>query len=164
MRISNRKKSSTYNFIFTISIILLFIGIGLFVIERYKFKVLGWESVFLLLFPLFLIVIIFARGRQIFEYDSDGEALNFNNYHIYKIFNKKSKDEFPKYKLLNFEIIDLWLIKKIYVTISSKKNKSLILKYDVSYLTNKEIKDLRFSLTKIVNANSNSKVNTADNN
>jgi hypothetical protein len=93
-------------------------------------------------------------GRPIFEYDSDGEALNFRNNHIlYVLAKKNAKDEFPKYKLLKYNIVNLLIFKKLYIYISSKKSNVVILKYDLSYLSGKEIKDLKFSLNKVVKAN-----------
>lgn len=114
---------------------------------------LGWESVFLLIIPILCFVFLWIRGNQVFEYDSDGEALNFNNFSVMPFFKNAKRDEFPKYKLIKYEVINLFLVKRLYITISSKKSNSLILKYDISYLSNKDIKDLKLSLQKVVKYN-----------
>ena len=48
-----------------------------------------------------------------------------------------------------------FFLKKLFVKIKSRKghHQAIILKYDISYLTDKEIKDLKFSLKKIIKAN-----------
>ena len=93
------------------------------------------------------------RGRQIFEYDSDGEALNFKNKNVVLFLDKPLSDEFPKYKLKSYEIVNALIFKRLYVTISSKKSNAIILKYDVSYLSKKELNDLKLSLSKVTKNN-----------
>ena len=99
------------------------------------------------------MMIFYCRGRQIFEYDSDGEALNFKNRNVVLFLDKNLSDEFPKYKLQNFEVVNAFILKRLYITISSKKTNSLILRYDISYLRNKELNDLKISLSKVVKKN-----------
>ena len=119
-----------------------------------KLPVFGkMASISLLLIGASGLVIIFLRGRQIFEYDSDGEALNFKNYSIIPFLGKEAKDEFPKYKLVSFEVVNALLFKRLYIRITSKKHKESILKYDISYLTSSEIRDLKLSLQRTIKAN-----------
>lgn len=153
MRLSNRNKASVYNFISTLLLMIFFGGIALFIFEKFKFDFLGWESYLLIIVPLILLLIFYFSGRQIFEYDSDGEALNFKNRNVIALLNKPASDEFPKYKLLKYEVVDFFFYKRLYITISSKKGNAIVLKYDISFLTSKEIKDLKFSLNKVVKAN-----------
>jgi hypothetical protein len=157
MRLSNRNKSSVYNFVNTLLIMFLIAGIGAFLLEEYRFNILGWESSFLIIVPAILMGIFYFNGRQIFEYDSDGEALHFRNRNIIPFLDRPLSDEFPKYKLLNYEVIDLFFMKRLYITISSKNNGSTMLKYEISYLTKKEINDLKFSLSKVIKANNEKK-------
>ena len=110
----------------------------------------------LIIVPSIFGLIFYLRGRQIFEYDSDGEALNFKNRNVL-FYEKAISDEFPKYKLISYEIIDALIFRKLYVNISSKKNKIITLKYDVSYLSKKELKDLKFSLSKVIKENKENK-------
>lgn len=104
-----------------------------------------------------MLCTFYVIGRQIFEYDSDGEALNFRNRNIVPFINKPLSDEFPKYKLISYEIVDMFLIKRLYVKVSSKNMGSTMLKYEISYLSKKEIKDLKFSLNKVVKTNNEKK-------
>lgn len=157
MRLNNRNKANFYQFLATAVFMIAIGGIFLFLLEKLNFNFLGSTEYLLLVIPLFLLFIFYIRGRQIFEYDSDGEALNFKNRNVILFLDKALNDEFPKYKLLKYEIVDLKIIKKLFITISSKKNTSIILKYDISYLTRKELNDLKFSLSKTIKNNMDNK-------
>lgn len=133
---------------------MLFIfGVGAFLLEYFVYDYLGWVQWLFLIIPIGGIALFYARGRQIFEYDSDGEALNFKNRNVVLFLDKHLNDEFPKYKLLKYEVVDLLILKRLYISVSSKKSKSLTLRYDISYLTKKELNDLKFSLSKVIKNN-----------
>ena len=153
MRLSNRNKAGYFHFLSTLITVGLFLGIFLFFLERYRYHYLGWSEFLLIIIPILGILIFYLRGRQMFEYDSDGEALNFKNRNVVLFLDKALSDEFPKYKLKNYEVLNAIILKKLYITISSKKNHSIILKYDISYLTKKELNDLKMSLSKVIKTN-----------
>ena len=153
MRLSNKKKTPIYSFIQTILFVGIILGVAAFFVERYKIDFLDWESYLLIVIPVVMGFLYWIRGKQIFEYDSDGETLTINNYSIIPFFKDQKKDEFPKYKLQNFEVVNLIFIKRLLITIHSKKNHHLHLKYDISYLNNKEVKDLKLSLRKVLKTN-----------
>ena len=154
MRLSNKNKAPLYNFTLTFATLCLIIGCMMSFLNIIKLPVFGkMASISLLLIGGAGLVIIFLRGRQIFEYDSDGEALNFKNHSIIPFLGKEAKDEFPKYKLVSFEIVNALLFKRLYIKITSKKHKESILKYDISYLTGNEIRDLKLSLQRTIKAN-----------
>lgn len=153
MRLSNRNKAGFYNFINTLLWMILVGGIAAFFLERFKFDVFGWESYLFILLPILFLVAFYCNGRQVFEYDSDGEALNFKNRNIIPFLEKPSNDEFPKYKLEKYEVVKIFFFKRLYITISSKKAHHTTLKYDISYLTNKELRDLKYSLNKVLKEN-----------
>lgn len=132
-------------------------GVAAFLLEYFVYDYMDWTQWLLLLFPTVLLMLFYFRGRQIFEYDSDGEALNFKNRNVFAFLDKSLSDEFPKYKLLSYEVINVGILKRLYTTISSKKNSKLTLRYDVSYLTNKELNDLKFSLSKVIKGNKEQK-------
>ncbi|MGV4414182.1 hypothetical protein [Chryseobacterium sp. T1] len=153
MRLTNRRRIPIYNFILTSLIIFSIACVSLYVVEKYKLDFLGKENILLLIIPVLCFIFFWIKGNQVFEYDSDGEALNFNNFNVVPFFKNAKRDEFPKYKLIKYEVLNLFFIKRLYITISSKKTHSLILKYDISYLSDKDIKDLKFSLQKVVKYN-----------
>ena len=153
MRLSNRSRIPIYNFVLTLINVLIVIGLAGFILEKTRLAMFGNESVLFVLFPIVLLILFLVRGRQIFEYDSDGEAVNFKNRNIIPFLSKEIRDEFPKYKILSYEVVNAIVFKKLYIKIKSKKEHIAVLKYDISYLTDKEIKDLKFSLKKIIKAN-----------
>ncbi|SDI86158.1 hypothetical protein [Chryseobacterium jejuense] len=132
-------------------------GIAGFLANKYRFNVLGVESYLMIIVPVLLLIIFHLNGRQIFEYDSDGEALHFKNRNIIPFLSKPLHDEFPKYKLIKYDIVSIFFIKRLYITVSSKNNGSTMLKYQVSYLTRKEVNDLKLSLNKVLKANKEKK-------
>ncbi|MCU7613882.1 hypothetical protein N0B16_05480 [Chryseobacterium sp. GMJ5] len=152
MRLSNRNKKPVYNFINTLLIMFLIGGITIFTLEQYKLHILdGGEYIFIFV-PLILLSVFYLTGRQIFEYDSDGEALHFRNSNIIPFLSKNLSDEFPKYKLISYEVISILFIKRLYITITSKNSGTAMLKYEISYLTKKQTNDLKFSLSKVIKA------------
>lgn len=154
MRLSNRNKTPVYSFIYSLAGIVFILGIIAFILEINKFDIFGEKAWVLLLIPSLLFIFLYWLGRPIFEYDSDGEALNFRNNHILYILAKKNaKDEFPKYKLIKFNIVNALIFRKLYIYISSKKTHVLVLKYDISFLSSKQVKDLKFSLNKVMKLN-----------
>ena len=153
MRLNNRNKIGYFQFLSTFVVTLFLLGIFLFFVEYYFYKLLGSVAILFLVIPTLIIVIFYLRGRQIFEYDSDGEALNFKNKNVVLFLDKPLSDEFPKYKLKSYEIVNALILKRLYVTISSKKSNAIILKYDVSYLSKKELNDLKLSLSKVTKNN-----------
>ena len=155
MRLSNRSRIPIYNFVLTLINVLIVIGLAGFILEKTRLAMFGNESILFVLLPVVLLILFLVRGRQIFEYDSDGEAVNFKNRNIIPFLSKEIRDEFPKYKILSYEVVNAIFFKKLFVKIKSRKEhqQAVILKYDISYLTDKEIKDLKFSLKKIIKAN-----------
>lgn len=136
---------------------LVVFGIAGFMANKYRLNALGKESILLIIIPVVLLIIFHLCGRQIFEYDSDGEALNFKNRNVIPFLDKPLHDEFPKYKLIKYDVISIFFIKRLYITVSSKNSGSTILKYQISYLTRKEVNDLKLSLNKVVKANKEKK-------
>lgn len=153
MRLSNRKKAPLYNFIYTVLMMMLSAGVVGFILNEMRFNILDEKSYFLIFFPLVILLIFYLNGRQIFEYDSDGEALHFRNRNVIPFLSRPLSDEFPKYKLQSFETVQFLFYKRLYITISSKNGGSTTLIYQTSFMTKKEITDLKLSLSKVVRAN-----------
>ena len=157
MRLNNKNKADYFNFLSTLVIVVWVFGLTAFLFEYFIYDYFGWSQWLLLIIPLLLMGIFFFRGRQIFEYDSDGEALNFKNRNVISFLDKNLNDEFPKYKLLHYEVINGLVLKRLYLTIASKRSNSLILRYDISYLSKKELNDLKFSLSNVIKNNKEKK-------
>lgn len=157
MRLSNKRKLPLYRFFYTFLMLTLGLAVAFFLFNYFQLKILTWKGYLLLGVPALLILLFIKRGRQIFEYDSDGEALNFINESVVPFASRPLKDEFPKYKLRKFQILNGFFFKNLYIIISSKKTDSVTLKYDISYLTKKEIKDLKISLNRVIKRNNENK-------
>lgn len=153
MRLSNRKKVPVYNFFNILLLMILSGGCIGFIVDKMRFDILDEKSYILIIVPAILLIINYLYGRQIFEYDSEGEALHFRNRNIVPFIDKPLNDEFPKYKLIKFEMVSILFFSRLYLTVSSKNGGSAILKYETSYLTKKEVNDLKTSLNKVINAN-----------
>ena len=154
MRLSNRNKVPVYSFIYSLAGIVFILGIIAYILEINKFDIFGRKAWVLLGFPTLMSLFLYLLGKPVFEYDSDGEALNFRNNHILYLLSKKNaKDEFPKYKLIKFNLVNVFFFKKLYIYINSKKSHVVILKYDISFLSKKQVKDLKFSLNKVLKLN-----------
>lgn len=154
MRLSNRNKVPVYSFIYSLAGIVFILGIIAYILEINKFDIFGRKAWVLLAFPALMSLFLYLLGRPVFEYDSDGEALNFRNNHILYLLSKKNaKDEFPKYKLIKFNLVNVFFFKKLYIYINSNKSHVVILKYDISFLNKKQVKDLKFSLNKVLKLN-----------
>ena len=154
MRLSNRNKVPVYSFIYSLAGIVFILGIIAYILEINKFDIFGRKAWVLLAFPALMSLFLYLLGKPVFEYDSDGEALNFTNNHILYLLSKKNaKDEFPKYKLIKFNLVNVFFFKKLYIYINSKKSHVVILKYDISFLSKKQVKDLKFSLNKVLKLN-----------
>lgn len=153
MRLSNKNRVELYQFLNSIVLMSLAVGIFLFFTGIFGIDRLGHAKYLLIIVPIVMIIVMYLRGRQIFEYDSDGEALNFKNRNVLPFISHTVSDEFPKYKLLKYEVVNMRLYKKLFITISSKKGHPIVLNYDISYLKNKDIKDLKTSLSRVIKQN-----------
>ncbi|MDQ0475758.1 hypothetical protein [Chryseobacterium sp. MDT2-18] len=156
MRLNNKNKAGYFRFLSTLVFIISVFGATAFLLEYFIYDYLGSMQYLLIIVPVVTVLIFYWRGRQIFEYDSDGEALNFKNSNVVLFLNKSLSDEFPKYKLLAYDIINIFILKRLYITINSKKG-NIVLKYDISYLTRKELNDLKISLSKVIRNNKEQK-------
>lgn len=153
MRLNNRNKAGYFQFLSILVVMIFFGGIIAYFLERNIYDYVDTGAIFLIIIPLIIALIFYFRGSQIFEYDSDGEALHFRNKNVVFFLDKNTNDEFPKYKLLKYEIVNILILKRLYITVKSKRNKSLILQYDISYLSRKELNDLETSLKHVLKNN-----------
>lgn len=154
MRLNTKNRLGVYSFIRSVCLLGFIGGIAGFLLNT-QLDFLGRYGFALLLVALFSALILFMQGKEIFEYDSDGEVLNFRNQSSLSFLWKPANDEFPKYKLQDFDILNGLFFKKLYIRVDSRKGKNPMLRYDISYLTNQEVRDLRLSLRKVINQNMN---------
>ncbi len=152
MKLNNKKR--TPYFIMYGSAVLLFLigGIGLYLLETRHYNYMSRDYL-LIAIPAVFAAIFCLRGRQIFDYDSEGEAIHFRNRCLTGLLGRASADEFPKYKLVRYDMMNLLIMKRLYVTVTNRNNKNVILRYDISYLSAKERAELKNSLQQVVDGN-----------
>ena len=156
MRINNRRIKPIIKFIYTLILLGLLASVLFSVLEINFLKIIPiWGFAVL---AIAILLIIYLRGDQLFEYDSDGEALNFRTQDAFwgDVFpNTKKSSEFPKEKLVNYQITGFFLRRTLCLTIKSKRSQSGFskLKYNITYLNSQERRDLRKSLKKVVEDN-----------
>jgi len=151
MKLSNRKKLFAYRLILIFLSALLVFGIILLYIEITRFKTISLEKAGYVIFSFILIYLFYRLGKPVFEYDSTGEALVIRNSGL--PFSKITHDEFPKYKLISYEIITFFFFKRIYLKLKSRRKEETILKYEISFVNNQEINRLKKSLEEIIEKN-----------
>lgn len=96
----------------------------------------------------------FHRIGQVFEFDSDGETLNFKNNGMFfsKFMEYRVKRaEFPKGKLVNFEVSDygIYASLKIYITSRRKKGPRKYT-FNITFLGKKKKRGMIDSLNKVL--------------
>lgn len=104
------------------------------------------------------IIFIYKLGHQHMEYSSDGEVLNIKTQDAFWVkYNPNSKTivDFPKSKLVNFKIKQGILQRKLELYVTSRRSQNGIVKlsFNITYLNNSEINDLKRSLNKILKKN-----------
>ncbi|UJH91797.1 hypothetical protein LZ575_03775 [Antarcticibacterium sp. 1MA-6-2] len=106
---------------------------------------------------LLLFGIYFHRIGQLFEFDSDGETLNFKNNGVFfsKFMEYRVKRaEFPKSKLINFEVSDygIWSSLKIFIR-SRRKKGPRTYRFNITFLGKKKKRGMIESLRKVLEKN-----------
>lgn len=103
---------------------------------------------------LILFGIYFHRIGQSFDFDSDGETLNFKNNGLFfsKFMEYRVKRaEFPKGKLIDFRVLDfgIYASLKIYIT-SRRKKGPRSYTFNITFLSKKKKRGMVESLNKVV--------------
>lgn len=111
-----------------------------------------YPNLILLAFGLY-----FHRIGQLFEFDSDGETLNFKNNGLFfsKFMEYRVKRaEFPKTKLIDFKVSDygIYSTLKIYIT-SRRKKGPRSYRFNITFLAGKKKKGMIDSLNKVLEKN-----------
>ncbi len=164
MKISNQRSANLKVQILNVIILALLIILICMVIFRLIFEIKISHFLFIISLTAFFLAFIRFLGKPFFFYDSDGETLNVHNKNFsffpnnYKTINKA---EFPKGKLQSYEIKGFLVYRKLELYLHSKKaqHHTAKLKYDISYLSSDELKNLKLSLNKIVKENSQNLIN-----
>ncbi len=106
---------------------------------------------------LLIFGVYFHRIGQIFEFDSDGETLNFKNNGMFfsKFMEYRVKRaEFPKGKLVNFEVSDYGIYASLKIFITSRRKKGpRSYTFNITFLGKKKKRGMIDSLKKVLAKN-----------
>lgn len=156
MRINNKRIIPLIHLIYSLLFIGVFVSVLLIFIPISFITAVVSPYVLTGLF-IISIYLFYKFGHQHFEYSSDGETLNIKTQDIFwsKYFEKTIRIvDFPKSKLTNYKIErGIKTILELYVTSKRTSNGIAKLKFNISYLNNNEINDLKRSLSKIIKTN-----------
>lgn len=123
---------------------------------RYDDTPFNYSSLIPNLVALIIGIYIYIVGRS-FEFDSDGETLNFksNGLLISQFLHyREQRTEVPKSKLLDFKIENYFFYKRLHVFISSRNKRGFRhYKYNITFLSGKKIRSLKASLRKVADKN-----------
>ncbi len=157
MRINNKRIDVYIEAIYTLlfiglifSIVLIFIPIP--TVTRFVkpyILVIGFGA---------LIYCFYKYGHQHVEYSSDGEVLNLktqDSFWIKYFPQTRVMVDFPKNKLLSFNVKNGFLKRKLELYVTSRRSQSGFTKlsFNITYLSKSEVTDLKRSLNKIIKKN-----------
>lgn len=160
MRINNRRVRSSFR--------LLYIIVALaFIFDLVTINIEGSFSEYYqghYFWPAFIIgfIVLWWVGLPHFEYDSDGEALVFRSRAPYlseSISAFRRIAEFPKQKLYDYSVERFLFRKTLKIKVKSKNHTLKSLRFNISYLTRAERKDLQRSLKNVLEKNKKQKEN-----
>lgn len=101
-------------------------------------------------------IYIFIVGKT-FEFDSDGETINFKSNGVLVsqfMHYREQRTEVPKSKLKDFRVENYFFYKRLHIFIHSRNSKGYRhYKYNITFLTGKKIKALKTSLAKVLEKN-----------
>lgn len=151
MRLNSSRASKVLLFIYLLCIFIFLFDLLILNIEG------SWGSL-TKLSPIAILVIAFIiyRGLPQFLYDSDGEVLNFTAREPNLSFlggRFVRHFEFPKRKLEKYKIQRYPFKRKLTVYIRSKDDSVKKQSIDMSYLSSRQVRDMRRSLDRVLVTN-----------
>lgn len=157
MKFKNRKETkivpSVYIIVLAVFITNTFASIEL---KKYDDAPFNYSSLIPSVIALLLGAYIFIVGRS-FEFDSDGETLNFksNGLLISNFLHyRDQRTEVPKSKLQGFRVENYFFFKQLHIFINSRNSKGFRhYKYNITLLTGNKTRLLKTSLAKVLEKN-----------
>lgn len=156
MRFNNRKETSIIPSIYII-VVAVFITNAFASIEtKYDDVPFNYSSLIPNAVALLIAIYIFIVGKS-FDFDSDGETINFksNGLLVSKFLHyRENRTEVPKRKLKDFRVENYFFYKRLHIFIHSRNKRGYRhYKYNITFLTGKKIKSLKMSLAKVLEKN-----------
>lgn len=156
MKFNNRKETGIIPSIYII-VVAVFITNAFASIElKYDDVPFNYSSLIPNVIALLVGIYIFIVGKT-FEFDSDGETINFKSNGVLVsqfMHYREQRTEVPKSKLKDFKIDNYFFYKRLHIYIHSRNSKGFRhYKYNITFLTGKKVKSLRMSLAKVLERN-----------
>ena len=156
MRINSNRTDKILRFIYILSAFSIVFDLIIFNIDG------SWRGIYKTSpAAIGVLVVLIYRGLPQFSYDSDGEVLNFTarepNLAVLGSL-VVTHFEFPKRKLAGYRIKRYPFRRVLVVTIKSKGGGKKKQRISISYLSRRELRDLKRSLSGVV-AKNNEKIN-----
>lgn len=156
MKFNNRKETSIIPSIYII-VVAVFITNAFASIElKYDDVPFNYSSLIPNVIALLVGIYIFIVGRT-FEFDSDGETINFKSNGVLVsqfMHYREQRTEVPKSKLKDFKVDNYLLYKRLHIYIHSRNSRGYRhYKYNITFLTGKKVKSLKMSLAKVLEKN-----------
>lgn len=156
MKFNNRKETSVIPSIYII-VVAVFITNAFASVElKYDDVPFNYSSLIPNIIALLIGVYIFIVGRT-FEFDSDGETMNFKSNGVLVsqfMHYREQRTEVPKSKLKDFKVENYFFYKRLHIFIHSRNSRGYRhYTYNITFLTGKKIKALKMSLAKILEKN-----------
>lgn len=156
MKFNNTKETGVVPSIYMILVAVLITNTFASIEIRYDDVPFNYSSLIPNAIALLVGIYVFIVGRS-FEFDSEGETLNFksNGLLVSKFIQyRDQRTEVPKSKLKDFKISDYLIFKVIHVYIHSRSRKGYRhYKYNITFLSWEKTRYLRTSLSKILQRN-----------
>jgi hypothetical protein len=156
MKFNNRKETGIIPSIYII-VVAVFITNAFASVElKYDDVPFNYSSLIPNAIALLVGIYIFIVGKT-FEFDSDGETINFksNGVLISQFMHyREQRTEVPKSKLKDFRVENYFFYKRLHIFIHSRNSRGYRhYKYNITFLTGKKVKALKMSLAKILEKN-----------
>ncbi|MDR1876650.1 MAG: hypothetical protein LBQ84_03405 [Flavobacteriaceae bacterium] len=153
------KSEQTKNKVAVVNIIVLIIFFTSLIFSYLDIAASKNNDEIALVASMLILIYLSYLGSPGFRYDSEGETLIFRNDKALPIsfLTKDLQSDFPKRKLKKFNVKYKPLFKKkLEIYIYSKRASSGLSKldFDISYLTKRQVRDLKTSLKKVLKENS----------
>lgn len=150
MRLNNRKRIPLFNFLLAVINVSLIIFLIVLLLEETDFALFGTLHGALAVLPAAALA-VFLRGRQVFEYDSNSDNVIIKNRGVVPFVRTPIYVEIDKSKVTSFSVRGIFPRQLL---LSVKKNRTVEkLSFDLSYLNQKEVHDLKISLHRILKNN-----------
>ncbi|MDX1752700.1 MAG: hypothetical protein R3259_05905 [Salinimicrobium sediminis] len=156
MKFNNRKETSIIPSIYII-VVAVFITNAFASVElKYDDVPFNYSSLIPNGIALLIGIYIFIVGKT-FEFDSDGETINFKSNGVLVsqfMHYREQRTEVPKSKLKDFKVENYFLYKRLHIFIHSRNSRGYrYYKYNITFLTGKKTKSLKMSLAKVMERN-----------